>query len=570
MTRNLPYSLILVILALLFFFPLLGKLHLFDWDEINFAESSREMLLTGNYFKVSVNFEPFWEKPPLFFWLQSFCMKLFGVNEFAARLPNAVFGIITMLSIYFIGKKHFSPRFGITWAILYFGSFLPHLYFKSGIIDPVFNYFIFVSIYFLFRSLIDEKYKSGYAIFAGLFNGMAVLTKGPVGLLLLLLTLIVFVLIKRFKKVPNFSQILIFAVTFVLTTSLWYGAEVIQNGPWFLVEFVKYQIELFMTPVAGHAQPFYYHFLVVFIGCFPISILALPVFFRNYDEDNPMQMQRWMLILFWVVMIVFSLSSTKIVHYSSMAYLPLSFLAALYVYQSSTRVPYQRTYVSVLFVFMGGLFAFLLSALPLVAINKDKLLPYLNDPFAAASFSNPAVTWSGYEYLFGVFYLVMVMAAFWFFYHRLMLRGAFVISIGTGLVLMMYLQWVVPKIENYSQGPAIDFFKEIAAEDAYVTTIGYKSYAHYFYAEVKPPKTEDGISIEKQRLLGEFGATSYNDLSQEEKARFNGAVNVWLMTGAIDKPVYFSSKITHKELDGMAGVELIRTEGGFKFFRRNP
>ena len=45
----------------------LGNTHLFDWDEINFAESAREMMASGDYLRVQINFEPFWEKPPLFF-----------------------------------------------------------------------------------------------------------------------------------------------------------------------------------------------------------------------------------------------------------------------------------------------------------------------------------------------------------------------------------------------------------------------------------------------------------------------------------------------------------------------
>ena len=95
----------LIILAVLAFVPTLGIVHLFDWDEINFAESAREMMVTGDYFRVHVNFSPFWEKPPLFFWLQSGSMHLFGVNEFAARFPNAICGIVTVTVIYFLGKK---------------------------------------------------------------------------------------------------------------------------------------------------------------------------------------------------------------------------------------------------------------------------------------------------------------------------------------------------------------------------------------------------------------------------------------------------------------------------------
>jgi len=142
MTINQKYLVLIVALGVLFFFPFLGNVHLFDWDEINFAESAREMLVTQDFFRVQINYEPFWEKPPLFFWLQALSMEIFGINEFAARFPNALAGVITLWLLYTLGKKLYSPKFGLIWSLLYFGSFLPHLYFKSGIIDPIFNLFI--------------------------------------------------------------------------------------------------------------------------------------------------------------------------------------------------------------------------------------------------------------------------------------------------------------------------------------------------------------------------------------------------------------------------------------------
>jgi 4-amino-4-deoxy-L-arabinose transferase-like glycosyltransferase len=95
-------------LGAVFFIPFIGSSHLFDWDEINFAESAREMMITGNYATVQINFEPFWEKPPLFFWMQVLAMKAFGVfdaassfsPEFGARFPNAIIGIITLFVFY--------------------------------------------------------------------------------------------------------------------------------------------------------------------------------------------------------------------------------------------------------------------------------------------------------------------------------------------------------------------------------------------------------------------------------------------------------------------------------------
>ncbi|HYD21854.1 MAG TPA: hypothetical protein VEB40_10290, partial [Flavipsychrobacter sp.] len=75
MPSYLKYILILVISAVLFL-PFLGNVHLFDWDEINFAECAREMLTTGDYLRPQVDYQPFWEKPPLFIWMQALSMNL--------------------------------------------------------------------------------------------------------------------------------------------------------------------------------------------------------------------------------------------------------------------------------------------------------------------------------------------------------------------------------------------------------------------------------------------------------------------------------------------------------------
>src|SRR6056297_2769452 len=140
--NHLKTFLIIVFGGVLLFVPFLGGVHLFDWDEINFAESAREMIASGNYLTVQINYIPFWEKPPLFIWMQVLSMKLFGINEFAARFPNAIAGIITLYLLFRIGNKVVDAKFGWIWVFVYASSFLPFFYFKSGIIDPWFNLFI--------------------------------------------------------------------------------------------------------------------------------------------------------------------------------------------------------------------------------------------------------------------------------------------------------------------------------------------------------------------------------------------------------------------------------------------
>lgn len=533
------YLTIIILSGIIFFIPFLGKVHLFDWDEINFAESAREMIVTGNYHRVQINFQPFWEKPPLFFWLQAGCMKLFGINEFAARLPNAIFGIITLVTLFIIGKKYKNPRFGFIWAISYLGTFLPHLYFKSAIIDPVFNYFIFLGVYFMFRDVSNFQSKKSllYPALAGLFIGLSTLTKGPVGLLVFLISFFAYFIFTRFKNFPGIKKIIAFLLLYAIVCFFWFGIEVINNGLWFLKEFLSYQVDLFLHPVASHGEPFYYHFVVVFIGCFPISIIALPVLFGNKIVGRT-DLKLLMKILFWTVMILFSITTTKIVHYSSLTYMPLAFLATVYLDYLLENNSTVKKYVIILLAVMGFVFSLLLAGLPYVAAHQDLLIPYLHDAFAVASLNVP-VKWSGYESLIGIIYFVLVISAIVLLYKKEYMKGTLFLFYSTAICLFIYLLAVVAKIERYSQGPAIDFYRKLQNKSVYVWPVGFKSYAQYFYAQ-KPPQPVYGEADEN-----------------------------FLLKGDIKRPAYFVVKITNTGFDSTCnGCTLIKREGGFKFYER--
>jgi hypothetical protein len=320
---------------------------------------------------------------------------------------------------------------------------------------------------------------------------------------------------------------------------LWFGEEIINNGFWFLKEFLAYQVDLFLHPVASHGEPFYYHFVVVFIGCFPISIIALPILFGEKAEIKK-DFLRLMKILFWTVMILFSITTTKIVHYSSLTYMPLALMAASYidvliVNQQKMKIP-----LLILIAFMGFIFSFLLAALPYVANHHELILPYLKDPFAAASL-NVNVHWSGFESFIGIFYFILVIAAVLLFYKKKNTIAFFFLFYSTAVCLFIYLLAVVPKIEKYSQGPAINFYQSLQGKDVYVWPIGFKSYAQYFYAK-KP------------------ASPVYGEKDED-----------FLLKGDIKKPAYFIVKITNTAFDSTCiNCTLIKQEGGFKFYKREP
>jgi len=321
----------------LLFVPFLGSVHLFDWDEINFAECAREMVRSGNYTTVTIDYLPFWEKPPLFIWMQACSMKLFGVNEFAARFPNVLAALFTILTLIHHGAQHQNRKFGYWWAAFYIGSFLPNMYFHSGIIDPWFNLFIFNSIAFYYLGTTKQRIHE--FLYAGLFAGLAVMTKGPVALILIGASVFFFHLFTKFKSFPKFKFISVTLIATLIISLLWFFLLWISGNKAIITQFLEYQVRLFQTKDAGHGGPIYYHWLVLLLGCFPASFFAISSFFHKESYTNPFNTM--VLISGLFTLILFSIVQTKIIHYSSFCYFFITYFAALSI--SQAEKPFRRS-----------------------------------------------------------------------------------------------------------------------------------------------------------------------------------------------------------------------------------
>jgi 4-amino-4-deoxy-L-arabinose transferase-like glycosyltransferase len=541
---------LIAIVAAIFFIPFLGRVHLFDWDEINFAECSREMIKMDDYTRVYVNFLPFWEKPPMFFWMQSTAMKLFGVTELASRFPNAICGIITLVVVFLCGSRIYNKRFGLLWALAFGGSLFPNMYFKSGIIDPWFNLFTFLSLYFFIlyhwkRNGFEQKNDSGKplknVLLSGVFMGLAVLTKGQVALMVFLMVLGVYFIYNRFRFYFGWGQAILFLLVALLVTFSWYGFETIKNGPWFITEFLKYQYRLFTTHDADQEGFLGYHYIVILIGCFPASLFALPSFFRTqYDSPKDKDFKKWMQFLFWVVTILFTIVQSRIIHYSSMAWFPVTFLAAYTINKWEAKKMDYKKYVGVACVIIGGIIAFVLTIVPFFAMNIKKLIPYVKDTFAQANMQ-AEVNWTGWESVIGLLLITFIFFGLYNLKNRFFFRAAWLFFGGTAIVVFLASAIIVPKIERYSQAAAIDFFIQKKGEDCYVNVLGYKSYAQLFYTQKEKP-------------------TNKNSYSEE-----------WLLTGNIDKPVYFVSRVDRiKNYTKYTELRELYRKNGFVFLRRDP
>ena len=494
MKRTVLLNLAIAIAAALLFIPGNGIVRLFDWDEINFAESAREMLLTGDWFNVRINFESFWEKPPLFIWMQALSMKIFGVNEFAARFPDALCGIITLLLLFNIGRRTHDERFGLMWALMYGISFLPFLYFKSGIIDPWFNLFIFLGIYFFSRYADGSAaaLRSRHAALSALFTGLGVLTKGPVAFLIFALSFTAWLCVNRFRFSFRWKDVAVYLTVLLLAGGSWFIALAASGHAEVIGDFIRYQIRLFQTKDAGHGGFLLYHFVILLLGVVPASVFALSSLGKGGRKySGRLQgLAGWMGVSFWVVLILFTIVRTKIVHYSSFCYFPLAFFAAREaVRMMDSDRPFSGWQKGLLIAF-SALYGVVLTGLTLFDSFKDRIIPYVHDPFAV-SCMEASSDWKGFEPAVGAVLLASVIVFCIVFSRRKDVRPFAILAAGQLFFNMTAILCAVPEIEKYSQASAVEFYISRRGEDCYVQPAYFKSYAQYFYTDRQPGNSLD-------------------------------------------------------------------------------
>ncbi|MDA8886414.1 glycosyltransferase family 39 protein [Bacteroidia bacterium] len=521
----------ILIFYLVLFIPFLGNVHLFDWDEINFAEAAREMLVTGDWLNVQINYEPFWEKPPLFIWLQAISMKVFGITEFAARFPNVLAGLASLILLYSIVLKRYGKQAAVFTLFLYIGSITPHFYFKSGIIDPVFNLFIFTGILFLVKSI--ETSEMSNFFWSGLFLGLAVLTKGPVAILITGLVGLVYQVVYGSSFYSIKSLVLLMA-GLSLVPGAYFGIQIYQSGLWFLQEFVVYNIDLFRYPIASHGQPFYYHIVVLLIGCFPLFIFVIDSMFTRKSLQNDSTFYRWMKVLFWVVLILFSLVTTKIVHYSSLCYIPLAIVGGTWLSDFSKL----KIFPKILFGIVGLIWTFILLAAGAFALNEDKIISFLkrniNDDFVRSQLA-AEVEWS----IVPIFLAILLIGSALSVIIRPSKISISRFLVTNTLVIALLMISIIPNVEKKVQGDWISHLKTYQGKEIAHFTLGFKSYAHKYYTHQQQIVEYD---LAKKTIINNLGYESIYDLNQTEKSHFETILRNYVLRQT-NIPISVSAKI---------------------------
>ena len=372
---------IFLFLAILInFYLTLSLTPLFNLDEGAFSEATREMLLNHNFITTYLNGNLRFDKPILIYWLQALSVSIFGLNEFAFRLPSGIAATFWAFGIYYFAKRLFNEKIAIFSSFFMVTALQIGLIAKAAIADSLLNMFIAFSMFSLYLYLKENREK--YLLLAFAFIGFGFLTKGPVAVLVPLATYFIYSLIhKNFKKFLkdtfNIKGILIF----LIIALPWYTLEYLDQGQKFIDGFfLKQNLKRFDTSFEHHKGSLFYYIPVVLIGLLPWTSLFIK-YLAKLKELIKNDFILFGTIWFFFVFIFFSLSGTKLPHYVIYGYTPLFIFMAL----SFEKIKSEFLFSLPLILFTVTLLIlpfFLKTNLPhfkdIVKVSIITLLPYFN------------------------------------------------------------------------------------------------------------------------------------------------------------------------------------------------
>jgi 4-amino-4-deoxy-L-arabinose transferase-like glycosyltransferase len=308
--RRVPGSLIVLVFSALIFLPWIGKSALFDRDETSYAEIVREMRVSHDWLLPRYNGKEFFEKPVLPFWFIGVGYAAFGVNELGARVVSAFFGIGTALLTASIGRRLFGAAAGVRAGVVLSSSLLFLAVSRSALTDPSFLFFFTAAIALFLRARQSKTRGAWAATYAAI--GLATLCKGPIGAILPLAVMALFVIGDGgFRSLRQLRPLLGLGVIASVVVP-WYAYAAWRTGGSSFREFVlRENVGRFLSPMEHHSGPIWIYIPALLFAFLPWSVF-LPGALRARKRG-----EAYRLLLLWtaVPLVFFSLAATKLPHY---------------------------------------------------------------------------------------------------------------------------------------------------------------------------------------------------------------------------------------------------------------
>ncbi|MGE0043571.1 MAG: phospholipid carrier-dependent glycosyltransferase [Vicinamibacterales bacterium] len=324
----------LLLLALLTFFAGLGRGAITDADEAFYAESSREMVASGDWLTPHYNYEPRFQKPVLYYWLTSATYVAAGPSEFGARLWAALAGLGLVLVTAACARRWFDEGVGLLAGAIVATNFGYFALARMALPDLPLAFCITLAIFAAFVATLEqERHPRRWVLLSALAMALGFLLKGPLGILIPALVFVPTVLIERHSLNIRPVDFALGVLVFAAVALPWYVAMYVQHGvPYLEGFFLGDNVQRFATDRFNDPRPWWFYLPVLAGGLLPWTPLALtwlaPVgqFLRRRQDVGTIDLR----LLLWIglPLAFFTLSVGKQPRYILPVLPPLAVLLA--------------------------------------------------------------------------------------------------------------------------------------------------------------------------------------------------------------------------------------------------
>jgi len=266
--------------AFLFFYGL-GQFGLIGADEPRYAQVAREMLERHDWITPVLGGHPWLEKPPLYYWQAILAYRIFGVSDWAARLPSAIDATFLVLAVYFFLRR-FQPGFELDGALITASSAGIMGFARAASMDlPLAAAFTMAML--SWWTWHDTGKRMYLASFYGLL-ALGTLAKGPVAPFLAFLVVVSYAAAVRELRLLWKTFWLPGIILFCVVALPWYFAVEARNPEFFREFIVEHNLERFSKNLYHHTEPFWYYLPVTALALLPWTVFAIAGFARSLRE----------------------------------------------------------------------------------------------------------------------------------------------------------------------------------------------------------------------------------------------------------------------------------------------
>ena len=283
-------------------------------DEGRYAEIPREMVVSGDWLTPRLNSIKYFEKPPLQYWTTAAAYELFGQSEWTSRLWTALTGFLGVVLIWLTGRRLFGPQAGNLAATTLASMFLYTVMSHVNTLDMGLTFFLELA---LCAFMLAQERRAHWMLLAWAALGLAVLSKGPVALVLTGGTIVLYSLLSRdWSPWRNFNFRLGIPL-FLVVVVPWFLLVSLANPEFPNFFFIHEHVDRFLTKVHRRYEPAWFFIPVLLLGLLPWTTFSVPALVQAWRRRTPAAFEARRFLLLWcaVVFGFFSISDSKLPSY---------------------------------------------------------------------------------------------------------------------------------------------------------------------------------------------------------------------------------------------------------------